>query len=98
MVDEENTSYHAENNELLVFLGDMEREDFIDRRWAEIYRDEYVVWAEENGAAVQSEKAFKNSVMEMFNLKIDVRKVNNKSQRVFVEADAEESESEGESI
>lgn len=97
LVDEENTSYHAENNELLVFLGDMEREDFIDRRWADIYRDEYVIWAEENGANVQSEKAFKNSVMEMFNLKIDVRKVNNKSQRVFVEADADEGESEGES-
>ena len=38
LVDEENTSYHAENNELLVFLGDMEREDFIDRRWVDLQR------------------------------------------------------------
>ena len=94
IVDDENASYHAENNELLVFLDDMDRDEFIGKRWADIYRNDYVIWAEENGANVQSEKAFKTTVMEMFNLKIDVRKINGRSHRVFVEADKERDEEE----
>ena len=51
----------------------------------EVYTNNYVPWVEENGGNVQSQKAFKEAVMEVYGLAVQPRKVNGKNQRVFVE-------------
>lgn len=85
LVVAENERYHQENNGLLLFLEDVPKESLIGKRYMKVYTDDYVPWVEENGGNVQSQKAFKEAVMEIYNLDVQPRKVDGKNQRVFVE-------------
>lgn len=84
LVNKFNTEYHAENNSVLQYLDDFEKDSFLDRRSPEAY-GEYEIWAEENGMNVQSRKLFVQSIYDVFGLTIGVKKINRKSARVFVE-------------
>lgn len=82
LVTKFNQDYHAENNSVLQYLADYEKEHFIDVRSPDAYT-EYEVWAEENGMNVQSRKLFVTSIYEVFGLDLVVKKINKKSARVF---------------
>lgn len=84
LVNKFNDEYHAENNSVLQYLEDYEKEYFIGRRSPDAY-DEYEVWANENGLNVQSRKLFVQSMYDVFGLGIGVKKINNKAARVFLE-------------
>lgn len=87
LVEAENVRYHQENNGLLLFLEDYTKDMLIGKRYMDVYRNDYVPWIEENGGTVQSQKAFKESVMAVMELDVQPRKLNGKSARVFVSAD-----------
>lgn len=78
-----NDNYHAENNSVLQYLEDCDKDQFLGARSPEAY-EEYEIWAEENGLNVQSRKLFIQSVYDVFGLEMGVRKINKKSARVFV--------------
>jgi len=77
-----NDDYHAENNSVLQYLEDCTKDEFLDRRSPDCYA-EYEVWAEENGFNVQSRKLFVNSLIEVFDIELKVKKINRKPARVF---------------
>ena len=85
IVNKFNENYHDENNTVLQYLKDYQKEDFIGRRSPECY-DEYEIHCIENGISVQSRKLFVQSVCEVMGLTLGVRKINKKSARVFTEA------------
>ena len=85
LVESENERYHQENNGMLLFLEDYPVDQLLGKRYMEVYTNNYVPWVEENGGNVQSQKAFKEAVMEVYGLDVQPRKVNGKNQRVFVE-------------
>lgn len=82
MIDRFNEDYHAENNSVLQYLEDYQKEHFIDRRSPEVYA-EYEVWAEENGLNVQSRKLFVQSVYDVMGLSVKAKLLNRKTTRVF---------------
>lgn len=79
-----NTDYHAENNSVLQYLEDFDKENFVGIRSPEAY-EQYEIWAEENGLNVQSRKLFVQSLYDVYGLSLGVRKINKKSARVFVD-------------
>lgn len=83
IVNKFNTEYHAENNSVLQYLDDFDREAFANRRSPEAY-EEYEIWAEENGLNVQSRKLFVQSIYDVFGLSLKPKKINKKTARVFV--------------
>jgi putative DNA primase/helicase len=84
LVQQFNDEYHESNNTVLQFLADYDKDFFLDRRSPEIY-EEYSVWAEENGLAIQSKKLFNNSIYDKYGLILDAKKINGKTARVFTE-------------
>lgn len=84
IVNKFNTEYHAENNSVLQYLEDYEKDHFIDRRSPEAY-EEYEIWAEENGLNVQSRKLFVQSLYDVYGLTVKAKKINRKTARVFSE-------------
>lgn len=82
VVKEFNESYHQENNGANLFLDDYEAEDILGRRNQELY-DEFEVWCNENDVKA-SRKMLYDGVYERFKLKIGVKKIQGKTQRVFV--------------
>lgn len=87
IVNKFNTEYHAENNSVLQYLQDYEKDSFIGRRSPEAY-DEYEIWANENGLNVQSRKLFVQSVYDVFGLTVGVKKIHKKTSRVFLDEKA----------
>ncbi len=83
-VREFNEDYHEENNTALGYIRDLEKEDILGKRNPEVY-EPYELWCEENGLNVQSVKQFKDTIEEVHSLTIVPRKINNKTQRVYVE-------------
>lgn len=84
LLEKFNNDYHAENNTVLQYLEDYNKEYFLNRRSPEVY-EEYEVWCEDNGLHVQSRKLFVQTIGEVFDLKMGVKKINGKSARVFME-------------
>lgn len=82
LVEKFNEEYHADNNSVLQYLEDYDKEHFLDRRSPEAYQ-EYEVWAEENGLNVQSKKLFVQSIYDVMGLSIKPKKMNKKTARVF---------------
>lgn len=83
-VREFNEDYHEENNTALGYVRDLNKEDIIGKRNPEVY-EPYELWCEENGINVQSVKQFKDTIEEVHSLMITPRKINGKTQRVYVE-------------
>lgn len=83
-VREFNEDYHEENNTALGYVKDLNKEDIIGKRNPEVY-EPYELWCEENGINVQSVKQFKDTIEEVHSLMITPRKINGKTQRVYVE-------------
>lgn len=79
-----NDDYHAENNSVLQYLEDYDKDHFIDRKSPEAY-DEYEVWANDNGLNVQSRKLFVQSIYDVLGLSIKAKLINRKTARVFSE-------------
>lgn len=92
LVTDFNEKYHEENNSALIYLNDMSAEDFEEIQPPSMYV-EYEMWCEENGMNTQSKKMFNNSVCEVFNMEIKVKKINKKSARVFVHSEEQEMDS-----
>lgn len=84
IVNKFNNDYHAENNSVLQYLEDYEKDHFIGRRSPDVH-EEYEIWAEENGLNVQSRKLFVQSVYDVYGLGIGVKKIGGKAARVFLE-------------
>lgn len=84
LVNKFNDEYHAENNSVLQYLQDFEKDSFIGLRSPEAY-EEYETWAEENGLNVQSRKLFVQSIYDVFGLSIKPKTINKKTARVFTE-------------
>jgi putative DNA primase/helicase len=84
LVEKFNEDYHSENNSVLQYLEDYEKEHFINRRSPDAY-EEYETWSSENGLHPQSRKLFVQSIYDKFGLVIGVKKINNKSARVFMD-------------
>jgi putative DNA primase/helicase len=83
-VEEFNAEYHKENNSVLLFLADYDKNYFLNKRSPEVY-EEYEQWAEENGLSVQSKKLFVKSVYDEYGLVIAAKKINGKTARVFLD-------------
>lgn len=84
MVNQFNEDYHSENNTVLQYLEDYDKDYFINRRSPEAF-EEYEIWSLENGHNVQSRKLFVQTIYDVFGLTLGVKKINNKSARVFLE-------------
>lgn len=84
IVAEFNDNYHTENNTVLQYLEDYDKDYFINRRSPEAY-EEYEIFSLENGLSVQSRKLFVETINEKFGLSLGVKKINNKTARVFME-------------
>jgi putative DNA primase/helicase len=89
MVTKFNEEYHENNNTVLEYLNDYDKDFFLGARSKEIY-DNYEIWAEDNGLNVQSKKLFNESIYDVFGLKSLPRKINGKSARVYQEVKEEE--------
>jgi putative DNA primase/helicase len=83
-VENFNAEYHEQNNTVLQYLQDYEKNDFLGLRSPEAYEN-YERWAEENGLPSQSKKLFVQSVNDVFGLSIKPKKINGKTARVFLE-------------
>lgn len=83
IVEEYNEVYHRENNTVLDWLSDMTVDDIQYKRSPEVYED-YKIWAEENGLNVASMKMLKESIKEVLGLGIGAKKMNGKTQKVFL--------------
>lgn len=84
LINKFNSDYHAENNSVLQYLEDYDKDHFLSRRSPEVYA-EYEIWAEENGMNVQSRKLFAQSVYDVMGLEIKAKTMNKKTARVFAE-------------
>lgn len=84
IVQKFNDEYHQENNSVIQYLNDFDKDYFIGMRSPEAY-EEYEIWAKENGLNVQSRKLFVQSIYDKFGLSIKVKKINKKTARVFSE-------------
>lgn len=62
IVDEFNKQYHEENNNVDLYLSQLEASDVIGKRAPEVYED-YETWAEENGEPVQSRRLLKEAIL-----------------------------------
>jgi putative DNA primase/helicase len=83
-VENFNAEYHEQNNTVLQYLQDYEKNDFLGIRSPEAY-EKYVEWAEENGLPSQSKKLFVQSINDVFGLALKLKKINGKNARVFTE-------------
>jgi putative DNA primase/helicase len=83
-VENFNAEYHEQNNTVLQYLQDYEKSDFLGLRSPETY-EKYEQWAEENGLPSQSKKLFNQSILDVFGLSLQAKKVNGKTARVFLE-------------
>jgi putative DNA primase/helicase len=83
-VENFNAEYHEQNNTVLQYLQDYEKNDFLGIRSPEAY-EKYVEWAEENGLPSQSKKLFVQSLNDVFGLALKLKKINGKNARVFTE-------------
>ena len=88
IVNKFNEEYHQSNNSVLEFLSDYNKDDFIGLRSPEAY-EKYQEWTEENGLNLQSRKLFVKSLHDVFGLKIQVKEINKKTARVFLEEEGE---------
>lgn len=84
IVAEFNERYHEGNNTALGYIREMQPEDILGKRAPEVY-EPYEIWCEENGENVQSVKQFKDTIDEVFGFHIKPKKINGKTQRVYVE-------------
>jgi len=83
-VENFNAEYHEQNNTVLQYLQDYEKNDFLGLRSPEAY-EIYERWTEENGLPLQSKKLFNQSVFDVFGLELKAKKLNGKTARVFLE-------------
>jgi putative DNA primase/helicase len=83
-VENFNAEYHEQNNTVLQYLQDYEKNDFLGLRSPEAFEN-YERWAEENGLPSQSKKLFVQSIKDVFDLEIKPKKINGKTARVFTE-------------
>ena len=83
-VENFNAEYHEQNNTVLQYLQDYEKNDFLGLRSPEAF-EKYEEWAEENGLPSQSKKLFVQSVNDVFGLELKLKKINGKNARVFTE-------------
>ena len=72
-VENFNTEYHEQNNTVLQYLQDYEKNDFLGLRSPEAY-EKYEEWAEENGLPIQSRKLFVQSVNDVFGLELKLKR------------------------
>ncbi|MBS4750988.1 hypothetical protein KG091_07840 [Carnobacteriaceae bacterium zg-ZUI78] len=86
IVENYNQQYHKENNTAIEYILDLSKEDFIGKRAPEVY-EQYKIWCEENGENIQSSKLFKLTLEEIHELKIKARKINGKTQKVYISTD-----------
>lgn len=82
LIEKYNADYHAENNTVLLFLGDCTKESLVGLKSPEAYLN-YTEWAEENGLKIQSKKLFVKSIYDVFGLELYPIKINGKTARVF---------------
>lgn len=85
IINQFNNEYHQENNNILEFMNNLNRDDILGKKSPEIY-EEYETWANENGVNVQSRRLLVETIKDVFNLKIEPKKINGKTMRVFQEA------------
>ena len=85
IVNNYNTLYHKENNTTLIFLDDYVKADIQGKRLSEIYM-EYETWCEDNALSLGSKRMMQDSIKEVFDLIIGVKRINGRSTRVFIDA------------
>ena len=84
VVTDYNEQYHEENNTAIAYVNDLRPDIDIDgKRAPEVYA-EYEIWCQENGENLQSAKLFKQTVYDIHGFSIKAKKINGKTQRVYV--------------
>lgn len=83
-IDEFNAEYHEANNTALEYVMDLKREEVVGKHSPEVY-EEYQTWCEENGVNEQSQKLFKETVLEYFELDFKQKKINGKNQKLYLD-------------
>jgi len=81
-----NQSYHEENNSAIVYVEDLAIESVLDKRPPEVY-ELYKTWAEENGMNVQSARLFGETLKEIKNLEIKLKRIQGKPAKIYVKKD-----------
>lgn len=85
LVKDFNADYHLENNTVLQYLEDYEKDFFLGKRSPEAF-EHYETWCIENGLSVQSSKLFRQTLYDVFNIEIGHKKINGKTAKVFIES------------
>lgn len=78
-----NDEYHEENNSVIEYLNFTTPAEIVGKTSPEAY-DEYEAWAEENDYNTQSKRLFKETLKAELGIKLEVKKINGKSKRVFL--------------
>jgi len=82
IVDEFNRQYHEENNNVDLYLSQLEPDNIIGKRPPEVYAD-YETWADENGETIQSKKLLKEAILNNLHCEIKVVRQGNKILRLY---------------
>lgn len=83
-VKEELKSYEQKNNPTLLFFDEISIDEVLDHTNADIYV-KYDLWSKKNGFQPNSIVEFGRKITKHFDLTTQVRKVNGKTQRVYVQ-------------
>lgn len=82
-VDNYTKDYHNENNTCEMWVIDRDPSYFLGKRPPEVF-NEYEIWALENEGKAQSNRALKNTIETVHNLKVGQKRVNGKNNKVYV--------------
>ncbi|PGZ98807.1 DNA primase [Bacillus pseudomycoides] len=82
VVDQYNAEYHADNNNVLEFIGDYTTDHFIGKKPPQI-QEQYEIWATDNGLTVHSKKMLKDTIEQKFGLCVKSVKVNGKTAKAY---------------
>lgn len=82
ILDEYNEDYHRENNNVVIYLESIKKEQLLNKSVKATY-DDYIIWAEENCFNVLSIRSFSSSVMKTFELESKTKSINGKSVRIY---------------
>lgn len=89
IVNDFNNNYHVENNPALLYISDLNPEDFIDKPIKDVY-DDYKRWCFDNDVNY-NKNMIKQAIEEKFNLigtgNKATKKINGKATKVFIKED-----------
>lgn len=86
LIKEYNKEYHRENNNVLLYIEEMEDKDFLWLSQKEAY-EKYELWCDEEDEKPMTRKRFKDTLKSVLKVEVKQKKVNGVNQRRFVKCE-----------